>query len=71
MKIRLTVMTENIVPVETLDEFGNMAEEKIKKAWNQVLELLLAFGNETGERAYVEKVEIVRDASTVMKDEVS
>lgn len=61
MKIKLTVMTENNVPVETLDEFGNMAEEEIKKAWNQALELLLAFGNERGDRAYVEKVEIVRE----------
>ncbi len=57
MKIRLTIMTENDKPVENL---GDNPEEKIKKVWDMVLNLISEM-SESSDTAYVERVEVVRD----------
>ena len=59
MKIRLTIMTENDKPVENL---GNNPEEKIKKVWDTILNLISAM-SESSDTAYVERVEVVRSES--------
>ena len=56
MKIRLTIMTENDKPVENL---GDNPEEKIKKAWD-ILLTMISVMSENNEKAYVERVEVVR-----------
>ena len=56
MKIRLTIMTENDKPVESL---GKNPEEKIKRVWD-VLLTMISLMSEENEDAYVEHVEVVR-----------
>ena len=53
MKVRVTVMTENNVPVS---ELGENPERKIRKAWDAII----AFINLMSEdRIYVENTELV------------
>jgi len=56
MKVRVTLMTENDVPVEKL---GENPLEKIKGAWDTVISLLSALMD--GDTCEVEKVEIMED----------
>ena len=56
MKIRLTVITENDKPVSVL---GENPEEKIKQAWNLALTLIATLN--PGDKAFVEKVEVVEE----------
>ena len=53
MKVRVTILTENDKPVSAL---GDNPEEKAKRAWELILALLNAAGED---RATLEKVEIV------------
>lgn len=53
MRVRLTVMTENNVPVS---ELGENPEQKIRMAWDAFL-ACINFMSEDG--IYVEKVEII------------
>lgn len=53
MKVRLTVMTENNVPVS---ELGENPEEKISKAWNAVI---ACYNLLSADNIYVENIEIV------------
>lgn len=54
MKIRLTIMTENDKPID--DKYSTEeVEEKTKKAWDFVLNLLA----QNGEKVIVEKCELV------------
>lgn len=57
MKIRVTIMTENNVPVSTL---GDNPLTKIKGAWECVVAVINECSNsENGDKAELEKVEIV------------
>ena len=54
MRIRVTLLTENNKPVSVL---GKNPEEKIKRAWELALTLIMT--QTPGETAIVEKVEVV------------
>lgn len=58
MKVRLTIMTENKseIPDMPIPEM----EKRIKRAWEVVIAMILAF-DEKDETAFIEKVEIVRE----------
>lgn len=56
MKIRVTLLTENNKPVSVL---GENPEEKIKRAWELALTLIMTLNN--GDKALVEKVEVLED----------
>ena len=61
MKVRVTLMTENNVPIEKL---GPNPEAKIKEAWEFIMTVMNAdaiANSENGDRGYVESVEIVED----------
>lgn len=53
MKVRLTVMTENDVPVS---ELGENPDQKIRKAWDAVI---ACYNLITTDNIYVENIEIV------------
>ena len=55
MKIKLTLITENNVPVESL---GEKPEEKVKQAWELAL-TMLAIMSDDDSKAQVESVEIL------------
>lgn len=55
MKVRVTVMTENDVPVS---ELGENPEQKIRKAWGALL-ACLDLMSEDNENIYLENIEIV------------
>lgn len=55
MKIKLTLITENNVPVETL---GDEPEEKIKLSWELVLSMIATLSDDES-KAQVESVEIL------------
>lgn len=55
MKVRITLMTENNVPLE---ELGDNPEDKIKLAWEIYLQCVSA-GAENEDKAYVESVEVL------------
>lgn len=55
MKIKLTLITENNVPVESL---GDKPEEKIKQAWELVLSMIATLSDDES-KAQVESVEIL------------
>ena len=54
MKVRVTLMTENDTPIETL---GDNPEEKILTAWKAVCKMLTTLSD--GDKATVESIEIV------------
>lgn len=54
MKIRVTLLTENNKPVSVL---GENPEAKIKQAWDLALTLIATLN--PGDKAFVEKVEVV------------
>ena len=56
MKVRVTLMTINDVPVSALSALGADPEKTIITAWNLVLNSL-----NSNDTAYVEKVEIVEE----------
>ena len=56
MKIRITLMTENDLPVS---ELGDNPVEKIKAAWDSFLSSVLLFSDDPSENGYVEEIEIV------------
>ena len=55
MKIKLTLITENNVPVESL---GDEPEEKIKRAWELGLSIIASLSDDKS-KAQVESVEIL------------
>lgn len=55
MKIRVTLMTENNVPVS---ELGEYPERKIRHAWDALIGILALYQN-SDEEIWVEKTEIV------------
>lgn len=55
MKVRVVLVTENNSPVKNL---GDNATEKIKAAWEMILNLAEITSN-NGDRGYVESVEIM------------
>lgn len=57
MKVRVTMMTENNVPVSDL---GPNPEATIKESWQLLLSLLSA-GSKNEDHGYVESVEIVEE----------
>ena len=60
MKVRVTLMTENDVPVSSL---SGDPEEIARKAWEIFLKTVCAF-SEHNDYAYVEKVEIIDEGET-------
>ena len=64
MKVRVTIMTENDIPAENLNTSLLKPEVVVKQAWDFILKQLADFSsdiNERNEKAYVEKVEILRE----------
>ena len=58
MKIRVTLMTENDVPVSYL---GPNREEKVRKAWNIMCALLNEMGGANNDKVTLEGVEFLED----------
>lgn len=55
MKIKLTLITENNVPVESL---GDKPEEKIKRSWELIMSIMSSLSDDES-KGQVEHVEIL------------
>lgn len=55
MKVRITLMTENMHPASVL---GENPEAEIRKAWNLLISMMCK-GSREGDKAHIESVEIV------------
>ena len=60
MKVRVTLMTSNDVPVSTFKNIHD-AEILAKSAWDMFVSVLKMQNNTNNDDVYVEKVEIVKD----------
>lgn len=66
MKVRVTLMTSNDVPVSEISENREVAKDMIASAWN--LFLLSKKGGAHNSDGYVEKVEILEEAEEAKYD---
>ena len=56
MKTRITILAENDRPLSAI---GDNPEEKVKKAWEWMIQTLIVFGeNPNNDRYAIEKVEV-------------
>ena len=55
MKVRVTLLTENDKPVSAL---GDNPEEKVKKAWESIIAMIMLLDGKGRDKATVEKVEV-------------
>ncbi|MBR5889135.1 MAG: hypothetical protein IKY92_03745 [Akkermansia sp.] len=60
MKIKVTLITENDVPLSKTGMSREAAEEKARKGWELVMQFLAA-SSENNDRATVETVELLED----------
>lgn len=56
MKVRVTLMTENDVPVS---ELGENPEQKVKAIWDILMSLIVMQSGD--DKGYVEKIEILEE----------
>lgn len=62
MRVRVTLMTENDVPVEKVGETKERRHDTVLAAWKYVIGILQSLYSDESDKIEVEAVEVVDDA---------